>query len=220
MSLIPHSQTRSFQELMLLEELRTDDYPIAVSLNSSTRIFRSLRGAYKPQIARGTFGGHVLSQSLIAASKTIPTGYICNSHNCNFVLPGDQDLPFHYVVNELSTTFNFGIREVKVYQNKAPEAIFAPKSMCFVALISFKKPTPTGSLDHQRTLDPKYLLKDPYDTLDHIDEAPDADHPLWTTAVATGKVKHERVEHALELRKLNMGSINAGKKIADRIQVL
>lgn len=218
MSLPPHDQVKSFQELMLLEELSPTDHGLHLPPGTSYSLYRSLRGPYQPQIAPGAFGGHVLSQSLVAAAKTVPAGFVCHSQSGNFLLPGNKNAPFYYLVEDIRTSFTFATRHVKVFQNEDPALLFQPASICFIAISSFKKETPQGSLDYQRTLDPQFLLKDPNASLDHLEEAPDADHPQWIEALATGKIKHQKPVHSIDVRKLEMQSYNRGKHVQDKVQ--
>lgn len=49
-------------------------------------LFRSAEPLYKDKGARGIFGGNVISQSLMAAIKTVPEAYQVHSMHCYFLL--------------------------------------------------------------------------------------------------------------------------------------
>lgn len=48
-------------------------------------LYRSSGRLWKPLNARGLFGGVVISQSLMAASNTVPEGFEVHSLHCYFI---------------------------------------------------------------------------------------------------------------------------------------
>uniref|UniRef100_A0A914X941 Acyl-CoA thioesterase 8 n=1 Tax=Plectus sambesii TaxID=2011161 RepID=A0A914X941_9BILA len=63
------------------------------------------------------FGGLVVSQSLVAASKTVPEGYIFHSLHCYFVRPGDTTKHILYIVDRARDGRSFCTRYVKAVQD-------------------------------------------------------------------------------------------------------
>lgn len=97
--------------------------------------------------------------------------------------------------------------------------LFAPESVCFIAIISLKQPTPKYSLDHQRKLNPTFRLNSPHANLDSVSLAPDVDVPQWSHLAATGDYTYYGDNHPIEIRKLDMTQFNTGKEVSDKVQV-
>lgn len=112
------------------------------------------------------------------------------------------------------------VREIKVYQGEDKATLFDPENVCFIALVSLKKPTPRGTLDHQRTLNPKFHLNSPTQNLDSVSLAPDIDIPPWIAFVEANRDKYKDFNHPIEVRKRDMSDSNDTKQISERIQVL
>lgn len=137
-----------------------------------------------------------------------------------FILPGQRDIPFYYHVEEIRNGTNFSVRQVKVYQNSEPSELFRQSSICFIAIVSLKKPTPRGSLGHQRALPPQFRPESPYDNLHlHHDLAPDIDTPQWTKLVTSGSVNYKEEHHPIEVRKVDMKDANDNKQVFEKVQV-
>lgn len=66
------------------------------------------------------FGGQVLAQSLIAATKTIETERFAHSLHGYFLRPGDINLPITFSVDRLRDGRSFSTRRVQAYQNGEP----------------------------------------------------------------------------------------------------
>lgn len=202
---------------MALEELNPAEFPSLET--TSIRLFRSLVKPYKPQVAPGVFGGHVLAQSSLAAARTTPKEFICHNIHGYFLLPGQRDIPFYYQIEEIRNGSNFLVRQVKVFQNADISRLFSAKSICFIAIVSLKRPTPRGSLNHQRHLPEDFKLTDAFDSLDDHELAPDYDVPHWQDLVKSGKITHNDEYHPIEVRKRNMGNVNDDKKVYERSQI-
>ncbi len=79
----------------------------------------------EPDVFQGTspqvglvrvFGGLVVSQALVASSRTV-TGKSPHSLHCYFLLPGDPKLPIRYEVERLRDGTSFGTRRCVAKQN-------------------------------------------------------------------------------------------------------
>lgn len=216
MSLVELSH-KTFDQLMSLEELKPADFTSLATVN--VRLFRSLVKPYKPQVAPGVFGGHVLAQSSLAAARTAPKEFICHNIHGYFLLPGQRDIPFYYQVEEIRNGSNFLVRQVKVFQNSDTSRLFSAKSICFIAIVSLKKPTPRGSLNHQRHLPDDFKLANAFDSLEDHEIAPDVDLPHWQTLLKAGKITYNEEYHPIEVRKRNMGNVNDDKRVSERSQI-
>lgn len=111
------------------------------------------------------------------------------------------------------------VRQVKVYQNADLSSIFRQENICFIAIVSLKRPTPKGSLGHQRDLAPHLKLKSPYQDLDSHELAPDIDTPQWIEFISSGEVTFKEENHPIEVRKVNMGALNDDKEVFEKTQV-
>lgn len=96
-----------------------------------------------PQVGwQRVFGGLVISQALVAASRTVSAWHPHSLH-AYFLLPGDPEVPIIYEVDRIRDGGSFATRRVKAIQHGA--AIFSLSA-------SFHKPEP--GLDHQMPMPP------------------------------------------------------------------
>jgi acyl-CoA thioesterase II len=72
---------------------------------------------------RRVFGGQVVAQALVAATRTVPADRPVHSLHAYFLLPGDPRTPIVYEVERLRDGQSFTTRRVKAIQNG--RAIFA-----------------------------------------------------------------------------------------------
>ena len=80
-------------------------------------IFTNSRPIWHPPGARGIYGGGAISQSLLAAYKTLPSNeYVIHSMHCYFVLAGDSDTPVIYHVERVRDGRGFVTRTVQARQ--------------------------------------------------------------------------------------------------------
>ncbi|KAK9368876.1 thioesterase-like superfamily-domain-containing protein [Lipomyces kononenkoae] len=118
--------TAPVEKLLKIEQLDVD-------------LYRSVEPLYMAKGARGLYGGNVISQSLIAAIKTVPAEYKVHSMHCYFVLAGDPTLPVLYKVQHVRDGHSFVTRTVQARQ----------RGRCiFTTTISFQVPENT-QLSHQ-----------------------------------------------------------------------
>ncbi|KAI9591559.1 thioesterase-like superfamily-domain-containing protein [Syncephalis fuscata] len=75
------------------------------------------RRLWLPPNARGVFGGQVVAQSLVAATKTVPAEFNVHSLHSYFLLPGNHTLPIIYHVQRVRDGKSFATRTVKASQN-------------------------------------------------------------------------------------------------------
>jgi len=119
------------------------------------------RGVSPTEPVQRVFGGQVLGQALIAASRTIDSRRACHSFHAYFLRPGDPSVPILYAVDRSRDGGSFSVRRVVASQNGA--AIFTLAS-------SFQLPE-TG-YEHQSQMpvvpppesledDQQLLLRDP-----------------------------------------------------------
>ncbi|UFS60889.1 acyl-CoA thioesterase [Subtercola endophyticus] len=111
------------------------------------------------------FGGQVLAQSLIAASRTVETDRPAHSLHGYFLRPGDVALPITFSVDRIHDGRSFSTRRTQAYQNGLP---------IFSMIASFQTDDP--GIDHQ--IDMPDNVPDPEslpsiaETLGHIE------HPI------------------------------------------
>ncbi len=77
-------------------------------------------GVSQKQPAQRVFGGQVLSQSLIAAIRTVDTNRPVHSMHGYFLRPGDANLPITFGVQRLRDGRSFSARRTHAYQNGVP----------------------------------------------------------------------------------------------------
>jgi acyl-CoA thioesterase-2 len=81
------------------------------------------RGANRDLGAGRIFGGQVLAQSLVAASRTVPSERPIHSLHGYFMLPGDLSIPVLYLVDRIRDGKSFTTRRVNAVQHG--QAIFS-----------------------------------------------------------------------------------------------
>jgi acyl-CoA thioesterase-2 len=107
------------------------------------------------------FGGQVLGQALMAASRTVDSRRACHSLHAYFLRPGDPSVPIRYAVDRSRDGGSFSVRRVVASQHGA--AIFTLAS-------SFQRPE--AGFEHQSQMpvvpppesledDQQVLLRDP-----------------------------------------------------------
>ena len=84
------------------------------------------------------FGGQVLAQCLVAATRTIEDERVCHSLHGYFLRPGDINFPITFSVDRLRDGRSFSTRRVQAYQKGEP--IFS-----MIASFQFD----SGGVDHQ-----------------------------------------------------------------------
>jgi acyl-CoA thioesterase-2 len=77
-------------------------------------------GRSPPEPVQRVFGGQVLSQALIAASRTVDAARACHSLHAYFLRPGDPQVPILYEVDRSRDGGSFTARRVVAIQHGAP----------------------------------------------------------------------------------------------------
>jgi len=99
------------------------------------------RGRSPDDERQRVFGGQVAGQALVAAARTVETGYFVHSLHAYFLRPGDPTWPILYTVDRIRDGRSFITRRVLAVQHG--HAIFNLQA-------SFH--TPETGLDHQRAM--------------------------------------------------------------------
>lgn len=73
-------------------------------------------GVSPPEPAQRVFGGQVLAQALVAATRTVEPGRPCHSFHAYFLRPGDPRVPIRYEVDRSRDGASFTARRVVAIQ--------------------------------------------------------------------------------------------------------
>ncbi len=76
----------------------------------------SFRGACAPAVRKRVFGGQIIAQALVAASRTVEAREPHSLH-CYFLLPGDPSIPITYEVERLRDGASFATRRCEAIQH-------------------------------------------------------------------------------------------------------
>lgn len=140
------------------------------------------------------FGGQVIGQATVAASRTVPEGLTLHSLHCYFMRPGDPSIPIIYEVDILRDGRSFVTRRVLAIQHG--HAIFAMSA-------SFHKKE--EGLSHQIEMPDIPLPEDLPTESDVIDAF---------MAKAPEKIKaYFRRQRPIELRPVNLEHYTTRKKL-------
>jgi acyl-CoA thioesterase II len=96
------------------------------------------RGTSPPERIQRVFGGQVLAQALVAATRTVEPERFCHSFHAYFLRPGDPKVPILYEVDRSRDGASFSVRRVVAIQHGA---------QIFVLAASFQKAQ--AGFDHQ-----------------------------------------------------------------------
>src|ERR1700754_551520 len=88
------------------------------------------RGVSPPERMQRVFGGQVLGQALVAATRTVDPVRDCHSLHAYFLRPGDPSVPILYEVDRSRDGGSFSVRRVVAIQHGA---------QIFVLSASFQK---------------------------------------------------------------------------------
>jgi acyl-CoA thioesterase-2 len=120
------------------------------------------------------FGGQVLAQSVIAASRTVEDDRRIHSLHGYFLRPGDVEQPITFAVDRIHDGRSFSTRRTQAYQNGLP---------ILSMIASFQDADP--GLDHQ--VDPPEGVPDPDSLPSDSELLAGIDHPIaqyWATGRA------------------------------------
>ena len=82
-------------------------------------------GTSPPQPVQRIFGGQVLSQALVAATRTVDPARFCHSLHAYFLRPGDPRVPIRYEVDRSRDGASFSVRRVVAFQKGAQIFVLA-----------------------------------------------------------------------------------------------
>jgi acyl-CoA thioesterase-2 len=74
-------------------------------------------GVSPPEPVQRIFGGQVLSQALVAATRTVDSRRLCHSFHAYFLRPGDPKVPIRYEVDRSRDGASFSARRVVALQS-------------------------------------------------------------------------------------------------------
>lgn len=118
------------------------------SLGSNRFVSKTL--SVPPPGARGTFGGELIAQALLAALHTVPYDFVPCSLHAYFVTAGSPDVYLEYQVEEIRRGKSFIHQEVKCYQGS--------RLVYWTAILwSLEKPVSEDALHHYKRLPPHEL---------------------------------------------------------------
>lgn len=125
------------------------------------------RGLSPPEPVQRVFGGQVLAQALVAATRTVDAVRLCHSFHAYFLRPGDPKVPILYQVDRSRDGASFTARRVVAIQHGA---------QIFTLAASFQKNE--AGFEHQAQMplvpDPESLEDDREVLLRQTDLAPAA----------------------------------------------
>lgn len=118
------------------EHIDQDEHPL-ISANLEVEqldvtLYRS-KSLFIPENARGVFGGQVISQALVSATKTVDPAYTVHSLHCYFLLSASASIPLIYFVEKVRHGRTYTTRSVKASQSG---------KLVFIMICSFQKPEP------------------------------------------------------------------------------
>ncbi|GHG44144.1 acyl-CoA thioesterase II [Sinomonas cellulolyticus] len=122
-------------------------------------------GPSERQPRHRVFGGQVLAQSLIAASRTVTDDRAVHSMHAYFLRPGDADKPITFGVERLRDGRSFSARQVHAYQDGTP---------ILSMIASFQ--VESEGIDHQSTMPAG--IPDPESLPSTADLLGSIDHPV------------------------------------------
>ena len=119
------------------------------------------RGVSPTEPVQRVFGGQVLGQALIAASRTIDSRRACHSFHAYFLRPGDPSVPILYAVDRSRDGGSFSVRRVVASQHGA--AIFTLASSFQLAETGYEHQSQMPVVPPPESLedDQQLLLRDP-----------------------------------------------------------
>jgi acyl-CoA thioesterase-2 len=158
------------------------------------------RGVSPPTVMKRVFGGLVLGQALMAATRTVE-GVLPHSLHAYFLLAGDPALPIDYEVDRIRDGKSFSTRRVVAKQNN--RAIFSTS-------VSFHNDEP-GGLDHQMKMPD---VPHP-DRLPSLEEIREKILPMLPPAVG----RYYRRERPIDLRPVDFGRYRGERTKNDRFDI-
>ncbi len=118
------------------------------------------------------YGGQVIAQALMAASRTVPADRLCHSLHAYFIRPGDPKHPIDYQVARDRDGQSFTTRRIVAIQHGRP--IFN-----MAASFQVDEPGLEHAVDAPRVTPPEALLSEAELTLRNADRTPEPQRTMW-----------------------------------------
>jgi acyl-CoA thioesterase-2 len=142
--------------LLDIEELDTDLY----------------RGSTRDEGWKRVYGGQVVAQALVAASRTVPDDRLCHSLHAYFIRPGDPAHPIVYRVERDRDGGSFTTRRVVALQQGRPIFNMAASFQTEEAGLAHEAPCPAAP-------GPDGLANEGELTLKHAEKTPEPWRTMW-----------------------------------------
>jgi len=118
-------------------------------------------GRSPPEPAQRVFGGQVLSQALVAATRTVDPARACHSFHAYFLRPGDPRIPILYEVDRSRDGGSFTARRVVAVQHGLPIFTLAASFQRAEAGFEHQSRMPVVPAPESLEDDREVLLRDP-----------------------------------------------------------
>lgn len=154
-----HDPAASVQRLVALldiEELDTDLY----------------RGATRDEGWKRVYGGQVVAQALVAATRTVAPDRLCHSLHAYFIRPGDPAHPIVYKVDRDRDGGSFTTRRIVALQQGRPIFNMAASFQTQEKGLEHEAPCPAAP-------DPETLENEGQLTLKHAERTPEPWRTMW-----------------------------------------
>jgi acyl-CoA thioesterase-2 len=112
------------------------------------------RGPPPNDVKRQVFGGQVIAQSLMAASRTVEAGRAVHSLHSYFLLSGDPTLPIVFLVERVRDGRSYTTRKVVARQNGRDIFILTASFHVSEEGVEHRPPSPIGQVPHAEDLEP------------------------------------------------------------------
>lgn len=112
------------------------------------------RGPPPNDVKRQVFGGQVIAQSLMAASRTVEAGRAVHSLHSYFLLTGDPTLPIVFLVERVRDGRSYTTRKVVARQNGRDIFILTASFHVSEDGVEHRPPSPLGQVPQPGELEP------------------------------------------------------------------
>ncbi|CCE61560.1 hypothetical protein TPHA_0A04850 [Tetrapisispora phaffii CBS 4417] len=140
---------------------------------------------------KGTFGGTLVGQSLLAAFYTVPDDFSPVSLHSYFISGGNPSVMIQYHVQDLRHGKNFMHKQVKGYQHE---------KLIFTSIILFSKKRLHDSLHHLKTIDA--------DSMPSLTKFEPADKLFKDKIVSNAKIYEKASQRFQDVSNLNKSLMN------------
>jgi acyl-CoA thioesterase-2 len=117
-------------------------------------------GVSPPERTQRVFGGQVLAQALVAATRTVDPPRFCHSFHAYFLRPGDPRVPIRYEVDRSHDGASFSARRVVALQKGAQIFILAASFQRDESGFEHQSPMPAAPDPESLEDDQQVLLRD------------------------------------------------------------